>query len=572
MSPVRSVRGWLNFFVRWVLRIFAVVRFKTRDPETSSSMQSENGNSVRERLNRLFKKMTTFESWMKTVLFVCVVALSIDPLFFFIPVTDSHRFCFTLDKKLGVTVCVLRTLNDTYYVIHIVYHLMTGPFANVRHTIVVWKRHPIFYFIVDIVSVLPIPQVVVLVLIQRKQQAGSLVTKEILKWVIFCQYIPRSIRIYPIFHELTRVSGRIFETKWIGAALNLFLYLLPSHVIGAVWYLMAIETKARCWGEACSKTPGCNLKNLYCVRGRGGLFLNTSSCPLTDPDLITDDTVFNFGMYIDALKSRVVESRDLPRKLFHCFWWGLRNLSALGQNLKTSNSIEEFFFAILICISGLLLFAVLIGNVQKYLQSTTIRVDEMEEKKRDTEKWMSHRELPEDLKKRIRRYEGYKWKETRGIEDEAILRSLPKDIRLETKHYLYKETLISAHSLFRKMAENWILDALCDRVKPVFYSASSSIMKEGAPVEEMLIVTKGQLKGSTSSGETLDLGEGAICGDHLLSWVLDPHSSSRLPTSDRTIRTVSNVEGFIFLPDDLKSYSVELQSWAAASDENGEPK
>lgn len=42
----------------------------------------------------------------------------------------------------------------------------------------------------------------------------------------------------------------------------------------------------------------------------------------------------------------------------------MNNYSALGQNLETSNSEGEILFAIIICVSGVLLFAVLIGNVQ----------------------------------------------------------------------------------------------------------------------------------------------------------------------------------------------------------------
>ena len=36
---------------------------------------------------------------------------------------------------------------------------------------------------------------------------------------------------------------------------------------------------------------------------------------------------FNFGIFLDALQSGVVEtSTDFPQKFFYCFWWGLRNL------------------------------------------------------------------------------------------------------------------------------------------------------------------------------------------------------------------------------------------------------
>jgi len=49
---------------------------------------------------------------------------------------------------------------------------------------------------------------------------------------------------------------------------------------------------------------------------------------------------------------------------------------------------------------------------------------------------MSHRLLPDGLKKRIRRYEQYKWQETRGVDEENLLRNLPKDLRRDIKRHL----------------------------------------------------------------------------------------------------------------------------------------
>lgn len=80
----------------------------------------------------------------------------------------------------------------------------------------------------------------VLTLVSRKQKT-SLVTKEILKWVMFCQSIPRSIRIYPIFKEVREASVTVAHRKWVGAALNLFFYLLPSHVSSKSFFLLYVH-------------------------------------------------------------------------------------------------------------------------------------------------------------------------------------------------------------------------------------------------------------------------------------------------------------------------------------------
>ncbi|XP_020868303.1 probable cyclic nucleotide-gated ion channel 12, partial [Arabidopsis lyrata subsp. lyrata] len=180
----------------------------------------------------------------------------------------------------------------------------------------------------------------------------------------------------------------------------------------------------------------------------------------------------------------------------------------------------------------------------------------MEERKRDIEKWMSYRNLPDDLKQRIRKYGEYTWKQTRGIEEEALLRSLPIDLRLETKRHLYLN-LLKGVPLFEGIDDGWLLAAVCNRVKYVFYSADSYIVKEGDPLEEMLIITKGKLKSTTRSheiGEELKAGD--ICGQLLFN-------SSCLPTSTRTIITLTEVEGFTLSPDDVKfvaSHFNHLQS------------
>lgn len=73
---------------------------------------------------------------------------------------------------------------------------------------------------------------------------------------------------------------------------------------------------------------------------------------------------------------------------------------------------------------------------QTYLQSLTIRLEEMRVKRRDSEQWMHHRLLPQDLRERVRRYDQYKWQETRGVDEENIVQSLPKDLRRDIKRHL----------------------------------------------------------------------------------------------------------------------------------------
>lgn len=66
----------------------------------------------------------------------------------------------------------------------------------------------------------------------------------------------------------------------------------------------------------------------------------------------------------------------------------------------------------------------------------TVRLEEWRIKKRDTEEWMRHRQLPQDLQDRVRRFVQYKWLATRGVDEESILQSLPIDLRREIQRHL----------------------------------------------------------------------------------------------------------------------------------------
>ncbi|CAA2957836.1 cyclic nucleotide-gated ion channel 1-like, partial [Olea europaea subsp. europaea] len=71
--------------------------------------------------------------------------------------------------------------------------------------------------------------VIIWIIIPKLKGLRSLDTKNLLKFVVFFQYIPRVLRVYPLYKEVTRTCGILTETAWAGAAFNLFFYMLASH-------------------------------------------------------------------------------------------------------------------------------------------------------------------------------------------------------------------------------------------------------------------------------------------------------------------------------------------------------
>ncbi|KAJ0488201.1 putative IQ motif, EF-hand binding, cyclic nucleotide-binding domain, Ion transport [Helianthus annuus] len=508
-------------------------------------------------------------TWNKFFVVSCIFAVSVDPLFFYLPVFDQSNACLGIDQHLAIIATTLRTIVDLFYLIHMALQFRTAYIAPssrvfgrgelVINPAQIAKRYLRWYFIIDFLSVLPLPQIVIWRFLHRSRGSDVLSTKQALFFMVLLQYIPRFARIVPLTSELKRTAGVIAETAWAGAAYYLLLYMLASHIVGAFWYLLSIERNITCWQEACEKS-GHNTSFLYC--GNNDMpgynsWSNISSSVLTEncsPD--GDNPPFDFGIFKQALTSGIVSSKKFVLKYCYCLWWGLQNLSTLGQGLQTSTYPGESLFSITLAISGLILFALLIGNMQTYLQSLTIRLEEMRVKKRDSEQWMHHRLLPQDLRERVRRYDQYKWLETRGVDEENLVQSLPKDLRRDIKRHLCL-SLVKRVPLFENMDER-LLDAICERLKPCLYTCHSYIVREGDPVDEMLFIIRGRLESVTTDGGRSGfynrglLKEGDFCGEELLTWALDPKSGSNLPSSTRTVKALKEVEAFALSADELK--------------------
>ena len=64
--------------------------------------------------------------------------------------------------------------------------------------------------------------------------------KVALWFIILFQLAPR---LYPLFQQIGKSSGRIAETAWSGAAYNLLLYILISHVRFLQTHLNLFQSK-----------------------------------------------------------------------------------------------------------------------------------------------------------------------------------------------------------------------------------------------------------------------------------------------------------------------------------------
>lgn len=471
-----------------------------------------------------------------------------------------------ISQSLEIALTVVRSTVDTFYMIQIFVRFRTAyvaPSSRVfgRGELVIdpskiASRYLHKDFWLDLVAAVPFPQMLIWAVIPNLWTLRTINLRLVLHLIIIFQYLLRLYIIFPLSSQIVKTTGVVTETAWAGAAYNLILYMLASHVVGSCWYLLSTERQEECWRKVCSlQESECNYWFLDCNSlqdpHRAAWFKSSNISILCDPS----GDFFQFGIYADALSSGVA-SLKFFNKFFYCLWWGMRNLSSLGQNLSTSMCVGEINFAIIIAIPGLVLFALLIGNMQTYLQSTTVRLEEWRIRKADTEQWMHHRQLPRELKQSIRRYNQYRWVATSGVDEEAILKSLPLDLRRDIKRHLCLDLVLRV-PLFAQMDER-MLDVICERLKPGLCTPGTCLVREGDPVSEMLFIVRGHLDSyTTNGGRTGFFNSGRIgptdfCGEELLTWALDPRPGVILPSSTRTVMALTEVEAFALIADDLK--------------------
>ncbi|XP_044477612.1 probable cyclic nucleotide-gated ion channel 16 [Mangifera indica] len=521
--------------------------------------------------NRIHDPQSDFiTKWNHFFLVNCLVALYLDPLYLFYPIIRND--CLTIDLNLGIVVTFFRTVTDAFFLLHIFIKFKTAFVAPtsrvfgrgelVKDPKAIASRYLKSEFAIDLAAALPLPQLVIWFVIPVLKYTTADNANHTLSLIVLIQYVPRITIIFPLNRRIIKTAGIVAKSPWSGSVYNLLMYILISHLLGAVWYLFSMQRQYECWSIQCRKesnvTRGqpCRTSFLDCDakdKPQRRAWLSTTQV-LSNCDAKNDDK-FQFGIFADAFTNAVAES-SFFQKYFYCLWWGLKTLSCYGQNLETSTYVGETVFSIVVCIGGLILFSHLIGKMQTYLQSTNARLEEWRVKRKDTEEWMRHRQLPEELQERVRRFVQYKWLATRGADEESILGSLPLDLRRQIQRHLCL-AFVQRVPFFAQMDQQ-LLDAICERLYSSLNTRDTFIIREGDPVNEMLFIIRGQVESSTTNGgragfyNSIVLRVGDFCGEELLTWALMPNSTLNLPLSTRTVRSITEVEAFALRAEDLK--------------------
>ncbi|KAI9121434.1 hypothetical protein K1719_008467 [Acacia pycnantha] len=509
------------------------------------------------------------QRWNRTLLLARGLALAVDPLFFYaLSIGKDGTPCLYMDGGLATIVTVVKTLVDVVHVFHVWLQFRLAYVSKESMVVgcgkLVWDARAIaahylrsfggFWF--DAFVILPVPQAVfwlVLPKLIREEEIKIIMT--IMLLIFLFQFLPKVYHSICMMRRMQKVTGYIFGTIWWGFGLNLIAYLIASHVAGGCWYVLAIQRVAACLSQQCERGYGCDLplscSDEVCYKFLSPTGTEGTSCNgnLTTvvarkPLCLDAHGPFKYGIYQWALP--VISSNSLAVKILYPIFWGLMTLSTFGNDLEPTSNWLEVIFSICMVLSGLMLFTLLIGNIQVFLHAVMAKKRKMQLRCGDMEWWMRRRQLPSHLRQRVRQFERQRWAVMGGEDEMELVKDFPEGLRRDIKRYLCLD-LIKKVPLFHNL-DNLILDNICDRVKPLVFSKDEKIIREGDPVPRMVFIVRGRIKRMQNLSKgmvaTSVIEAGGFLGDELLSWCLRRPFLDRLPASSATFLCLESAEAF----------------------------
>ncbi|CAH8388702.1 unnamed protein product [Eruca vesicaria subsp. sativa] len=371
----------------------------------------------------------------------------------------------------------------------------------------------------------------------------------------FLILVKQLYRLLPLLAGQTP-TGFIFESAWANFVINLLTFMLAGHVVGSCWYLFGLQRVNQCLRDACGNSDHECRDLIDCGRGDSYQAFAAWKSNASASACFQEDG-FPYGIYMKAVN--LTNHTSLFTRYSYSLFWGFQQISTLAGNQEPSYFLGEVFFTMGIIGLGLLLFALLIGNMQNFLQALGRRNLEMTLRRRDVEQWMSHRRLPEGIRKRVREAERFNWAATRGVKEELLFENMPDDLQRDIRRHLF--IFLKKVRIFSLMDES-ILDAIRERLKQRTYISSSTVLHRGGLVEKMVFIVRGEMESIGEDGSVLPLSEGDVCGEELLTWCLERSSVNpdgtriKMPSkgllSNRNVRCVTNVEAFSLSVADLE--------------------
>uniref|UniRef100_A0A3P8V1U9 Cyclic nucleotide gated channel subunit alpha 3 n=1 Tax=Cynoglossus semilaevis TaxID=244447 RepID=A0A3P8V1U9_CYNSE len=276
--------------------------------------------------------------------------------------------------------------------------------------------------------------------------------------------------------------------------------------------------------------------------------------------------VLGFGsdtwVYPDIKKA---EYGRLARQYVYCFYWSTLTLTTIGETPPPVRDVE-YFFVVIDFLTGVLIFATIVGNVGAMISNMNAARVEFQAKIDSIKQYMHFRKVTKDLEARVVKWFDYLWTEDKTCDEKQVLKNLPDKLKAEIAINVHLETLQKVR-IFQD-CEAGLLVELVLKLQPQVFSPGDYICKKGDIGREMYIIKEGQLAVVADDGVTqfVVLSDGAYFGEISILGIKGSKAGNRRTAN---IRSVGYSDLFALSKDDLMEALTEYPDAKYALEEKG---
>lgn len=255
----------------------------------------------------------------------------------------------------------------------------------------------------------------------------------------------------------------------------------------------------------------------------------------------------------------------LARQYIYSFYWSTLTLTTIGETPPPVRDVE-YFFVVADFLTGVLIFATIVGNVGAMISNMSAARVEFQAKIDSIKQYMQFRKVTKELEIRVVKWFDYLWTEEKTCDAKQVLRNLPDKLKAEIAINVHLETL-SKVRIFQD-CEAGLLIELVLKLQPQVFSPGDYICKKGDIGREMYIIKEGKLAVVADDGVTqfVVLSDGAYFGEISILGIKGSKAGNRRTAN---IRSVGYSDLFALSKDDLMEALTEYPDAKYALEEKG---
>ncbi|XP_077407282.1 cyclic nucleotide-gated channel alpha-3-like isoform X2 [Vanacampus margaritifer] len=255
----------------------------------------------------------------------------------------------------------------------------------------------------------------------------------------------------------------------------------------------------------------------------------------------------------------------LTRQYIYCFYWSTLTLTTIGETPPPVRDIE-YFFVVADFLTGVLIFATIVGNVGAMISNMSAARVEFQAKIDSIKQYMQFRKVSKDLEARVVKWFDYLWTEEKTCDEKQVLKNLPDKLKAEIAINVHLETL-SKVRIFQD-CEAGLLVELVLKLQAQVFSPGDYICKKGDIGREMYIIKEGKLAVVADDGVTqfVVLSDGAYFGEISILGIKGSKAGNRRTAN---IRSVGYSDLFALSKGDLMEALTEYPDAKNALEEKG---